>query len=87
VSGSLCRRPEARRLGAGFGHTGETPTLTGPRCASVQGLVPRRSVSGNTVLWVRLPRPLAADADLPAPSCMCDPSRKTNRLTSGRFVC
>jgi Putative transposase len=26
-----------RRLGAGFGHEGERPTLTGPHCASVQG--------------------------------------------------
>src|SRR4029453_4333898 len=26
-----------RRIGAGFGYEGEAPTLTGPRCASVQG--------------------------------------------------
>jgi len=26
-----------RRLGSGFGYEGERPTLTGPRCASVQG--------------------------------------------------
>ena len=30
--------------------------------------------------------PLAAD-DLPAPSCICDASLKTNRLTLGRLVC
>jgi hypothetical protein len=35
---------KVRRLGAGFGHAGETPTLTGPRCASVQGF----SVHANT---------------------------------------
>jgi hypothetical protein len=28
---------QVRRLGAGFGHEGERPTLTGPHCASVQG--------------------------------------------------
>mgnify|MGYP003345865919 CR=1 FL=1 len=28
---------KVRRLGAGFGVDGEPPTLTGPRCASVQG--------------------------------------------------
>jgi hypothetical protein len=28
---------QVRRLGAGFGREGEAPTLTGPRCASVQG--------------------------------------------------
>jgi hypothetical protein len=28
---------KVRCLGAGFGHEGETPRLTGPRCASVQG--------------------------------------------------
>ena len=28
---------QVRRIGAGFGHEGETPTLTGPRCASVHG--------------------------------------------------
>src|SRR5262252_1914217 len=33
-----------RRLGAGFGHAGEAPTLTGPRCASVQGF----SLHANT---------------------------------------
>ena len=32
------------RIGAGFGHAGETPTLTGPRCASVQGF----SLHANT---------------------------------------
>jgi len=26
-----------RRIGSGFGHEGERPTLTGPHCASVQG--------------------------------------------------
>ena len=33
-----------RRIGAGFGHAGETPTLTGPRCASVRGF----SLHANT---------------------------------------
>jgi tetratricopeptide (TPR) repeat protein len=33
-----------RRIGAGFGHTDETPTLMGPRCASVQGF----SLHANT---------------------------------------
>jgi hypothetical protein len=33
-----------RRIGAGFGVDGEAPTLTGPRCASVQGF----SVHANT---------------------------------------
>jgi Putative transposase len=33
-----------RRIGAGFGVDGETPTLTGPRCASVQGF----SLHANT---------------------------------------
>src|SRR5215831_17960971 len=28
---------QVRRIGAGFGYEGEAPTLTGPRCASVQG--------------------------------------------------
>jgi hypothetical protein len=28
---------QVRRIGAGFGHAGETPRLTGPHCASVQG--------------------------------------------------
>jgi hypothetical protein len=35
---------KGRRLGAGVGHAGETPTLTGPRCASVQGF----SLHANT---------------------------------------
>ena len=35
---------QVRRLGAGFGYVGETPTLTGPRCASVQGF----SLHANT---------------------------------------
>src|SRR5262249_4134685 len=35
---------KVRRLGAGFGHEGETPRLTGPRCASVQGF----SLHANT---------------------------------------
>ena len=47
----------------------------------------RLSVSGHTVLRVQLPRPLAADDDLPAPSSIADPSLKTNGLTSGRLVC
>src|SRR5439155_17468521 len=33
-----------RRIGAGFGSAGEVPTLTGPRCASVQGF----SLHANT---------------------------------------
>jgi Putative transposase len=33
-----------RRIGAGFGHAGETPTLTGPRYASIQGF----SLHANT---------------------------------------
>jgi Putative transposase/Transposase zinc-binding domain len=33
-----------RRMGAGLGHAGETPTLTGPRCASLQGF----SLHANT---------------------------------------
>src|SRR5499433_2781140 len=28
---------QVRRIGAGFGHEGEAPRLTGPHCASVQG--------------------------------------------------
>ena len=35
---------EVRRLGSGFGDAGETPTLTGPRCASMQGF----SLHANT---------------------------------------
>jgi len=35
---------QVRRLGAGFGHVGETPILTGPRCTSVQGF----SLHANT---------------------------------------
>ena len=35
---------KVRRLGTGFGHEGETPRLTGPRCASVQGF----SLHANT---------------------------------------
>ena len=35
---------KVRRLGAGFGATGEAPTLTGPRCASVHGF----SLHANT---------------------------------------
>jgi hypothetical protein len=49
--------------------------------------VPRRSVSGNPVLRVQLPHPLAADDDLPVPSSIAEPSPKTNDLTSGRLVC
>ena len=33
-----------RRIGSGFGHEGECPTLTGPRCASVRGF----SLPANT---------------------------------------
>src|SRR5262249_40439846 len=35
-----------RRIGTGCGHEGERPTLTGPRCASVQGF----SVHANTAI-------------------------------------
>ena len=35
---------KVRRIGAGFGYEGEAPTLTGPRCASVQGF----SLHANT---------------------------------------
>jgi hypothetical protein len=35
-----------RRLGAGFGHEGEAPRLTGPRCASVHGF----SLHANTAI-------------------------------------
>jgi hypothetical protein len=35
---------KVQRIGSGFGHEGEAPTLTGPRCASVQGF----SLHANT---------------------------------------
>ena len=35
---------QVRRIGAGFGHEGEAPRLTGPRCASVHGF----SLHANT---------------------------------------
>src|SRR5262249_61627523 len=35
-----------RRIGAGFGHEGEAPKLTGPRCASVNGF----SLHANTAI-------------------------------------
>src|SRR5215467_2719757 len=35
---------QVRRIGSGFGDAGETPTLTGPRCASVRGF----SLHANT---------------------------------------
>lgn len=35
---------KVRRIGAGFGVDGEAPTLTGPRCANVQGF----SLHANT---------------------------------------
>ena len=35
---------QVRRIGSGFGHEGEVPTLIGPRCASVQGF----SLHANT---------------------------------------
>jgi hypothetical protein len=35
---------KVRRIGAGFGYEGESPTLTGPRCASVHGF----SLHANT---------------------------------------
>src|SRR5215468_8849754 len=37
---------KVRRMGAGFGYEGETPQLTGPRCASVHGF----SVHANTAI-------------------------------------
>ena len=49
--------------------------------------VPRRSVSVHTVIRVQRLCPLAADDDLPAPSCIGDASLKTNCLTLGRLVC
>jgi hypothetical protein len=35
---------QVRRIGSGFGYEGESPTLTGPRCASVHGF----SLHANT---------------------------------------
>src|SRR5262252_5892079 len=35
-----------RRIGSGFGHEGEHPTLTGPRCARVHGF----SLHANTAI-------------------------------------
>src|SRR5881397_3371445 len=35
---------QVRRIGSGFGYAGELPTLTGPRCASVNGF----SLHANT---------------------------------------
>jgi hypothetical protein len=29
---------KVKRIGSGFGHEGEAPTLTGPRCASLHGI-------------------------------------------------
>ena len=50
---------KVRRIGSGFGHEGERPTLTGPRCASVHGF----SLHANTQVpahrrdqWERLIR-------------------------------
>jgi hypothetical protein len=37
---------QVRRIGAGFGHEGERPTLTGPHCASVHGF----SLHANTAI-------------------------------------
>jgi hypothetical protein len=37
---------QVRRIGAGFGHEGEAPRLTGPRCASVNGF----SLHANTAI-------------------------------------
>jgi hypothetical protein len=37
---------QVRRIGAGFGHEGEAPKLTGPRCASVNGF----SLHANTAI-------------------------------------
>jgi Putative transposase len=44
VQQSIAFGERVRRIGAGFGHAGETPTLTGPRCASIQGF----SLHANT---------------------------------------
>ena len=38
--------------------------------------VPRLSVSGNTVIRVQLPRPLAADDDRIAPACISTPLQR-----------
>ena len=43
ASGERAGQP-VRRIGAGFGHEGEAPQLTGPRCASVHGF----SLHANT---------------------------------------
>ena len=50
---------QVRRMGSGFGYLGESPTLTGPRCASVHGF----SLHANTHIpahrhdqWERLIR-------------------------------
>jgi len=43
ASGERAGQP-VRRIGAGFGHEGEAPRLTGPRCASVHGF----SLHANT---------------------------------------
>ena len=37
---------QVRRIGSGFGHAGEAPRLTGPRCASVNGF----SLHANTAI-------------------------------------
>lgn len=34
-------------IGSGFGHEGEAPTLTGPRCVSLHGF----SLHANTQSW------------------------------------
>lgn len=46
VDPTISRRAgqKVRRIGSGFGYEGESPTLTGPRCASVNGF----SLHANT---------------------------------------
>ena len=45
---------KVRRIGSGFGHEGEAPTLTGPRCASLHGFsltpIPRSRRTG-AISW------------------------------------
>src|SRR6516162_4350581 len=46
IAGGERAGQSVRRIGSGFGHEGETPKLTGPRCASVHGF----SVHANTAI-------------------------------------
>jgi hypothetical protein len=65
---------KVKRIGSGFGHEGEAPTLTGPRCASLHGFsfVTLEEVGGIGAPAVRLPGALwrlFSTAQQPAP---CD---------------